>query len=142
MGLVYIPTIGKVEGGPFRYIDPVAVVPISEISVLRRAFQDVIAHGNPPIPNLRREDHAESVVARAAGVKTYAAFASSAMSWTIEYEGDVFRIKGQKKLPRRGWVDDPDHIIALPNGTDQKGMIEELIRIIQEASSQPSSQPV
>lgn len=134
-GVVYIPTVGKVEGGPFRYIDPVAVVSVSRTAELQKAFYDAIASGNPSIPNLKREDHAESVVAKAAGVKTYTAFANRALSWTIEYEDGVFRIKGQSKLPRTGWVDDPDHIVELPNGTRREEMIEKLIQIIQEAES-------
>jgi len=76
------------------------------------------------------------VVAKAAGVKTYTAFANRALSWTIEDEDNVVRIKGQKKLPRGGWVDDPDNIATLPHGADQSKMIEELIRIVQTAANE------
>ena len=135
-GTVYIPTVGKSDRGSFRYIDPVATVPVSDTAELRKAFHGVAARGNPSIPTLRREDHTESVVAKAAGVKTYTAFANRALSWTIEDEDNVVRIKGQKKLPRGGWVDDPDNIATLPHGADQSKMIEELIRIVQTAANE------
>jgi len=134
-GIVYIPTVGKSDRGSFRYIDPVETVPVLDTAELRKAFRDVTARGNPSIPTLRREDHTESVVAKAAGVKTYTAFANRALSWTIENEDNAIRIKGQKKLPRGGWVDDPDSIVVLQNCTDQGEMIEELIRIVQAADN-------
>jgi hypothetical protein len=52
-GKVFIPTFGRVPGGPYRDIEPVAVVEVSDAEGLRRAFRETIARGNPPMVHIR-----------------------------------------------------------------------------------------
>jgi hypothetical protein len=46
---VFVPTCGRVPGGPYRDIEPVTVVEVSDIDSLRQAFRQTIARGNPPV---------------------------------------------------------------------------------------------
>lgn len=48
-GRVFIPTFGRVPGGPYRDIEPVAVVDVSNADGLRQSFRETIARGNPPV---------------------------------------------------------------------------------------------
>jgi hypothetical protein len=42
-GVVYVPTVAKLQTGAYTDIEPVAVVPVSNTESLRRAFLDAIA---------------------------------------------------------------------------------------------------
>ena len=79
-GKVFIPTFGRVPGGPYRDIEPVAVVDVSNADDLRRAFRETIAKGNPPIGPYPRPNP-PPVVVKYAGVKSWGAFARGALPW-------------------------------------------------------------
>ena len=49
-GIVYLTTLGKMNTGGHRDIDPVSVVPVSDTAGLERAFRETIARGNPIVP--------------------------------------------------------------------------------------------
>ena len=88
-GRVFIPTSGLVPGGPYRDIEPVAVVEVSDADGLRQAFRETIARGNPPPPPYPRP-YPPPVVVKYAGVKSWAAFARGALPWSIEEENGTF----------------------------------------------------
>jgi hypothetical protein len=50
-GVVYVPTVAKLQTGAYTDIEPVAVVPVSNTESLRRAFLDAIARKNAIVPN-------------------------------------------------------------------------------------------
>lgn len=132
--VVYIPTFGKVPGGPYRQIEPVAVVPVADIADLRRSVQEALARGNPEVPNLLRAEHGDPIIPKYAGVRTYSAFARPARHWLIDEKQGVYRIIGQRKLPRGGWVDDPAQTVTFSAGSSADDMIDRMIAILQEAA--------
>jgi hypothetical protein len=73
-GRVFVPTLGRVPGGPYRDIEPVTVVEVSDTDGLRRAFRQTIARGNPPVGPYPRPNP-PPVVLKHAGVKSWGAFA-------------------------------------------------------------------
>jgi hypothetical protein len=95
-GRVFIPTSGLVPGGPYRDIEPVAVVEVSDTDGLREAFRETIARGNPPPPPYPRP-YPPPVVVKFAGVKSWAAFARGALPWSIEEESGIFQIIGRRR---------------------------------------------
>ena len=74
-GIVYIPTLGMMDKGLYRDVEPVAVSPSSNSEALRRAFAEVFARGNPQVPVPKQPDASPSVLLKYAGVKTWRAFA-------------------------------------------------------------------
>src|ERR1700761_9181977 len=96
-GTVYLPTMGKMDKGFYRGVEPVAVVAASNIEGVRHALQATIARGNPIVPMLRRSEWKPPVLLKYAGVKYWSAFERDMSLWTIKYDGTSFQIAGQKK---------------------------------------------
>jgi hypothetical protein len=133
-GKVFIPTFGRVPGGPYRDIEPVAVVDVSNAEDLRRAFRETIARGNPPIGPYPRPNP-PPVVVKYAGVKSWGAFARGALPWSIEEENGIFQIIGRRRT-LDGWVEDPEQTVKFPVGTTLVQVIDRLIAILREAAQQ------
>jgi hypothetical protein len=133
-GKVFIPTSGLVPGGPYRDIEPVAVVEVSDVDGLRQAFRETIVRGNPPVGPYPRP-HPPPVVIKHAGVKSWSAFARGALPWGIEEENGIFQIVGRRKTPN-GWVEDPDQTIEFALGTTLDQVIDRMIAILQGAAQQ------
>jgi hypothetical protein len=133
-GKVFIPTFGRVPGGPYRDIEPVAVVDVSNAEDLRRAFRETIARGNPPIGPYPRPSP-PPVVVKYAGVKSWGAFARGALPWSIEEETGIFQIIGRRRT-LDSWVEDPEQTIKFPVGTALDQVIDRMIAILREAAQQ------
>ena len=109
-GKVFIPTLGHVPRGPYRDIEPVTVVDVSDADGLHQAFRETIARGNLPIgPYPRRNP--PPVVLKYAGVKSWAAFARWASPWVIDERGrqipDHWISERSKQLGTRSRTDNP-----------------------------------
>jgi hypothetical protein len=131
-GLVYIPTTAKVPSMAYREIDPISVVPVTEIEALRIALKEIMARGNPILENSSSGIRPEPAILKYAGVKSFSAFARGAQPWTIVFKNGVYEIRGQRKRPDRGWEQDPNNIIVFPVGTSDDAVIEEMIQILQQ----------
>lgn len=131
-GRVFIPTSGLVPGGPYRDIEPVAVVDVSDADGLHQAFRETIARGNPPPPPYPRP-YPPPVVVKYAGVKSWAVFARGALPWSIEEDNGIFQIIGRRRTPD-GWVEDSDQTITFAPGTMLHQVIDRMIAILQEAA--------
>lgn len=135
-GIVYVPTLGKMDRGFYRGIEPVAVVSASDTEGLRHALAVTIGRGNPDVPMLRRRDWPPAVVLKYAGVKTWPAFERGMCLWGIEEKDGTFQIIGKIKKPDRSRVDDPDQTITFPPGSTVDDVIERMIAILQNAAKQ------
>jgi hypothetical protein len=140
-GIVYRPIWGQVEGGgPYRAIEPVAVVPVSDADGLRRALRDGMAIGNPIIPEVPW-DQVEPVVFKRAGVKNQSEFQrGGTFPVDIEERDGRYRVIVQRRRrPYQGWENDPDHTYDLPPGSTLEDAIERAIQLIQENARQQSA---
>jgi hypothetical protein len=131
-GVLYVPTVGK-RGGAYTDIEPVAVVPITDVDGLRRAWIETIARKNPPVP-LQKGKRSPPVVLKHAGVKTWAAFERNASTWNIKENNGNYRIGGYRKHPDGYWVEDREKDIEFPPGTTIEAVVDRMIAILQEAS--------
>jgi hypothetical protein len=131
-GKVFIPTFGRVPGGPYRDIEPVAVVEVSDTEGLRRAFRETIARGNPPVGPYPRPNP-PPVVVKHAGVKSWGAFARGASPWVIEEWDGKHQIVGHRREPNN-WAEDPEQTVDFPAGTTLDQVIDRMIAILQEAA--------
>lgn len=136
-GTVYLPTMGKMDEGFYRGVDPVAVVSASDIEGMRQALQTTIARGNPMVPMLRRSEIPPPVLLKYAGVKRWSEFERGLTFWMIKERNGVFQIAGQTKHPDGGWRDSPERTITfIPNSTADE-VIDCMIAIVQEAAKKP-----
>jgi hypothetical protein len=134
-GTLFVPTNGRVEGGGIlRDIEPVEVVPISNIEAVRQALRATIARGNPAIPHPPRGTRLQPVVLKYAGVKTWSAFARYATRWRIREKDGSYQIGGYRKHEKGYWVEDPEQTIQFPAGTTVDEVIDRTIAILQDAA--------
>lgn len=140
MGIVYIPTTGKVERGPlYVTIDPVTVTPIYDTVALRRAFSETLARGNPKLSESIVSDPSPPVVMKYAGVKTWRTFVRHADLWGIDERNGTYEIVGYRRDPPNGWAHDKKRDVVFPGGTTADEVIERMIVILQSAAAAPSS---
>jgi hypothetical protein len=132
-GTVYIPTMGKMDEGFYRAVEPVAVVSASDIDGIRRALQATIVRGNPAVPILRRSEIPPPLLPKYARVKSWSAFERGLMFWTIKEKNGAFQIAGQSKRPDRAWRDDAERTIAFPRNSTTDDVIDRMIAIVQDA---------
>jgi hypothetical protein len=132
-GKVYIPTLGKMDQGFYRVIEPVTVVDVSDTDALHAAFSETIARGNPKVPRLFRST-TPPIVPKYAGVRSWKAFARDASTWGINEREGIFRIQGYRKDRPGGWVEDNENVAIFPPGTSAGEVIERMIAILQEAA--------
>src|SRR5579864_3001364 len=133
-GIVYVPTLAKVEAGGYMAIDPISVVPISKTADLLNAFRDAMRRGNPVVPTPTRENHPKPAVLKYAGVNTWTAFARRARGWHIEERGGTYRIIGQRNSRTGGWENDSDQTVNMPAGSSTDEVIDRMIAILQAAA--------
>ena len=134
-GIVYIPTMAKMDKGFYRGVEPVAVVSVSNTDALRQAIVETIARGNPDAPMLRRREWPAPVVLKYAGVKSWSAFERGAQFWTIEERNGRFQIAGQRRQSDGMWKDDPDRTVAFPANTPVDDVVQRMISILQKAAA-------
>jgi len=135
-GMVYLPTMGKMDEGFYRGVEPVSVAAASHTEGVRQALQATIARGNPVVPMLRRSEWRPPVLLKYAGLKSWSAFERGMSFWTIKDDGTYFRIAGQRKQPNGMWNDDPEQIVAFPPGSNVDQVIDRMIAILQDAARQ------
>jgi hypothetical protein len=131
-GKAFVPTLGRVPGGPYRDIEPVTVVEVSDTGGLRQALHQTIARGHPPVGPYPRPNP-PPVVLKHAGVKSWGAFARSASPWAIEERNGKYRIIGHRREPNN-WAEDPGQTVAFPQGATLDQVIDRMIAILQETA--------
>ena len=134
-GMVYIPTAGMVPGGPYRMIEPVAVVTVTDGDALRQALRETIRRGNPKVPNLLRKNLPPPLLPQYAGVKTQTAFDRGAVYWWFREDDGLYKITGLKDGPIRGQVPAPNQTETFPPGTSVETVIDRMIAILQSAEA-------
>ena len=133
-GTVYLPTMGKMDKGLYRSVEPVAAVSASNADALRQALAETITRGNPDVPMLRRSEWPPPVVLKYAGVKSWSAFERGMRLWSIIQKDGIFQIVEQKKQPDGMWRDDPAQTTAFPSASSADDVIERMIAILQDAA--------
>jgi hypothetical protein len=133
-GIVYIPTMGKMDRGFYRGVEPVDVVAVSNTEALRKAIEAAIVRGNPPVPIPHRRDWPPPVVLKYAGVRSWSAFERGTMLWSIEKRDGSFQIARQKKQANGVWKDDPTCIVSFPSNAAIDEVIARVVIILQEAA--------
>jgi hypothetical protein len=116
-GTAYVPTVAQTEAGFFLDTDPVEVVSAVDTEALRNAIKQAIGRGNPRVPTPTRAAFPKPVVLKYAKVESWSAFEKGCSNWTIVEKDGLYQIKRGRKLPDRGWEDDPAQIETLPPGT-------------------------
>jgi len=133
-GLVYLPTMGRMDKGFYRGIEPVAVVSATNSDALRKALLDTMARGNPAVPMLKRREWPPPVVLKYARVKSWSAFERGMSLWGIEERDGIWQIIGKRKKADGMMVDDPDQIIGFPTEASVEDVVDRMIVILQEAA--------
>jgi len=133
-GTIYLPTLGIVEKGFYRGIEPVTVVSVTNTEALRQALLATITRGNPTVPRLRRSEYPPPILLKYAGVKTWSAFDNGTSLWTISEVGGHFVIVAYRKLPTGESVQNKGETIEFPVGSSVDAAVDRMIEILQHAA--------
>jgi hypothetical protein len=136
-GIVYVPTVGK-RGGVYTMIEPVSVVPVTDVQGLHRAFLDAIARENVPVPPVKGK-WPRPILLKYAGVKTSSAFARGASTWNIVENEGIYQIVGHRLHADGYWVEDHDQKIEFSPGTTADDVIGRMIDILRDAARRQKS---
>lgn len=135
-GTVYIPTMGIMEKGFYRGIEPVAVVSATNAEALREALAATITRGNPIVPKLRRREWPPPVILKYAGVRSWSAFERGMLAWEIEKTDGIFQIAVNTKRANGMWLGDPEQTITFPLGTSVDEVVDRMVSTLQRAARQ------
>jgi hypothetical protein len=135
-GIVYLPTMGIMDKGFYRGVEPVAVVSMTDIKALREALIATMNRGNPSVPMLRRRDWSPPILLKYAGVRSWSTFERGMRLWDIKEKDGIFQIAVNTKRPNGMWLEDPERTIAFPSGTQVDDVVDRMIAILQEATRQ------
>jgi hypothetical protein len=69
-GVVYVPTVVKLQTGAYVDVEPVAVAAVADTESLRREFLEAIARKNTIVPPPPKDKWPPPVLLKYAGVKT------------------------------------------------------------------------
>lgn len=131
--VAYFPTMGKMEEGFYRAVEPVAVVPVSHTVGLRQALEAAIIRGNPPVPMLKRSEWQPPILLKYAGVKSWSAFERGMQLWALKEKDGIYRIAGNAKQPNGMWKEDSEQTTIFPPHASTDDVINRMIAILQEA---------
>ena len=133
-GIAYIPTVGRMDKGFYRAVEPVAVVPVSHTEALRQALDAVITRGNPPVPMLKRGEWPPPILLKYAGVKSWPAFERGMQFWGLDERDGLYQIAANTKQPNGMWKEDPQQTTTFPLHTNRDAVIDRMIAILGEAA--------
>jgi hypothetical protein len=137
-GIVYIPTVAKRKSEPiYSNVDPVAVVSLSSPEDVRRALLEAVARKNTVIPDRdARALREPPVLPKYAGVKSLAAFARGASTWSIIEEEGAYKILPYRKHPKGYWTPDLERQLEFPAGSTAANVVDRMIGILGEAKQE------
>lgn len=135
-GIAYIPTMGKMDKGFYRAVEPVAVVAVSNTEPLRQALEAAITRGNPPVPMLKRSEWSPPILLKHAGVKSWSVFERGMQLWDLNEKDGIYQIAGNTKQPNGMWKEDPEQITTFPPHASPDDVIDRMIVILQNAARQ------
>ena len=133
--MAYVPTIAQTQAGFYMDIEPVAVIPVTNVGALENAIRVAMGKGNPIVPTPARAAFPKPVVLRYAKVKSWSAFERDALSWTILEKAGRYQIEpGRKRPDGKGWEPDPDRVETLPPGTTPDEVARRVAAILARAA--------
>jgi hypothetical protein len=133
-GIVYVPTVVKMQSGVYSDEEPVAVMPAGNTEGLRRAFLDTISRKNAIVPNPPKDNWPPPVLLKYSDAKTWSAFARGTITWSIKEDDGSYQIVGYRIHPDGYWVEDPEQKMEFPSGTSADIVIDRMITVLQEAA--------
>ncbi len=133
-GIVYVPTVTKLETGAYMDREPVALVPVANTDGLRHAILEVIAKGNIVVPNPTKGNWPPPVLLKYSGAKSWSAFARGTSTWSIKEKDGDYRIVAYRTHRKGYWEEDPDQKIEFEPGTPVESVVERMIAILQDAA--------
>lgn len=141
-GIIYIPTVHRVEGHGFLVMKaPIDAVSPEQAEGLREAIRAALARGNPSMSadeaRATLNDDRNSDTLRATQAKSWFALdRQTAGLWTLAEENGLYEIRVDEPLETRGWHEDETKRIRFPPGTSVDDVINRLIAMIQECAQE------
>ncbi len=109
---VYAPALAKIDVGHFMEVEPVGMAPVSDEAAVSETIRRAFAAGNPPVAHPTRGNWPKSVLLKYAGCKTWMQFQRRARLWSVEQDGNLWRVTPNRVRPDgRGLEEDTEAAI-------------------------------
>lgn len=133
-----VPTVGCVSDGVYLDIEPVATVSSSDATALERALTDAILRGNPQVQLPPRSSYGVPVAQRAAGAKSWGAFARAARSYAVYLRpsGFEFHVRTNERGKRQKERSTP--VATMPTDSTVSDVARTLVMMSQKSGNAPS----
>jgi hypothetical protein len=130
-GTVFPPTVGRANKIVYFFVEPAAVVPVSNTGALRTALHETIKRGNPTV---QYDRSAPPILCKDAGVKSWGTFARNASLWVMDDTNGVLRIEPNLRDSNGAFTPDKSGVETLPEGSTRDDRINRMIAILQESA--------
>lgn len=134
-GVVYVPTLGKIEAGPYRWVAPYSRVPVAAKAMLREAIEDRIGRGNPALEATSVTANIFPYAGTVPHVTSWSAFHRESRSWYLREHAGTYRIQGTRLSDRNTHEPDPDQLTIFAEPTDIATVCDRLFETLESAAA-------
>ncbi len=132
--VVYVPTLGKTDGGPYRWMAPYSQVQVADKAMLRQVIEDRFRRGNPALDATSVTASIFPYAGAVPHVTSWSAFYLESRSWYLREHAGIYRLQGTRP-ERNGHEPDPDQLTIFAEPTDIAMVCDRLIETLQAAAA-------
>ena len=134
-GRVYLPTLAISRDGVITMHDPVLVIPVTEPDRVALAVATAISEPLAQVDLISPSvlDRKPGVLAQAAKVRSWAAFARPAQLWVLRHRDGHLALMSAHHAYNLAFQEDPEPVRTWPKGADTATVGTEAVRLILDA---------
>lgn len=133
-GVVYVPTLGKIEGGPYRWVAPYSRCQFTEKATLRQLIEDRFRRGNPALEATSATANIFPYRGTVPHVTSWSAFYRESRSWYLREHAGIYRMQGTRP-GKKSHEPDPDQLTIFAETTDVATVCDRLIETLEAAAA-------
>jgi hypothetical protein len=134
-GVVYVPTLGKTDGGPYRWIAPYSRFQVTDETTLRQVIEDRFRRGNPALDATSVTASIFPYAGTVPHVTSWSAFHRESRSWYLREHAGIYRMQGTRPGRRNSHEPDPDQLTIFAEPTDIATVCDRLIETLAAAAA-------
>lgn len=133
-----VPTVGCVSDGAYLDVEPVAIASSNDATALARAVTDAILRGNPHVQLPPRSSYGVPVAQRAAGAKSWGAFARAARTYEVYLRPSGYEFHVRASESGKGHDERTTPVATMPADSTVSDVARTLVMLSQKSGNAPS----
>lgn len=137
-GQVIIPTVARTEAGFYADMEPVAIVNIDDLKMVKESMLAVLSRENPQIPTPKHVQEPGSVILEALSIKRWEHFEKKAVLYTVHKGAESIVIYATGRGANGMWIEKAENNRCFSLET----ALEEIVdSVVADMLRQPESAP-